>query len=497
MVGFRRTLIGFAALAALVATSSEARADDDPEDSPALRYVVPAQKTYLRTALEEIGLLAAGLYQYFHTTGNSVDWDLPYAWGSLGKKLDGQAISFDTNRYDTNWLTHPAAGWMYYTAARGNRLTVGESLLVTVGASTLWEFLGEYREQVSINDMIVTPMSGAVVGEATTQLAAWLDRGDPRVLGQLFSWLLFPFGKVHDLVDGAHASKIPSERGFHEFRITLGAASTRQMDAPIPYLDANMALRTRIVRAPHYGEAGVASRWLTDGNLSTLALSATMSRGELVDARVDADVAFAGYYNQSVRATPRGLSGYGTYVGATAGFRYGYHQFDRANGARTDRLSEVDIGLVLDQRLYFGPLTVHFELATAPVFAGPTSHALGEYLARHPPETLPSVLRDQGYYYAGGGTLAPSLTVSLGPLAARGDARISAYRGIAALDRVGVLSEVHLSDEARSFGFRVSGRAGPVELGASMRHRARESRVDDAATRLSDSSWMADTTFVF
>lgn len=497
MVGLRSTLFGIAALVAVVATPSSACADDDPEDSPALRYVGPAPKAYLRTALEEVGILAAGLYQYFHTSGNSADWDLPYNWSSLAKKLDGQAISFDTNRYDTNWLTHPASGWMFYTAARGNRLSVGESLLVTVGSSTLWEFLGEYREQVSINDMIVTPMSGAVVGEATTQLAAWLDRGDPHVLGQLFSWLLFPFGKVHDLADGVQASKVPAERGYHEFRVTLGAASTRQTDAPTPYLDATVALQTRIFRAPRYGEAGVVSRWLTDGNRSTIGLSATLSRGEFVDARVDADVAFAGYYSQNVRAVPRGRSGYGTYVGAIAGFRYNYHEFDRANGGRTDRLSEVDLGLVLEHRLYFGPLTVQFELTTAPVFAGPTSHAIGEYVARHPPEGLPSVLRDQGYYFAGGGTLAPSLALSWGPLAARGDARISAYRGIAARDRVGALSAVHLSDEARSFGLRLSGRAGPVELGASMRYRLRESRIDDVATRLTDSSWMADSTFVF
>ena len=318
---------------------TDARADDDVGDTPALRYVVPAPKTYLRTALEEMALLTAGLFQYFHTTGNSVDWDLPYSWGSLSKKLDGQAISFDTNRYDTNWLTHPAAGWLYYTAARGNRLDASESLFVTIAASTLWEFIGEYREQVSINDMIVTPMTGAVVGEATTQLAAWLDRGDD-TLGRVFAWLFGPIGKLHDVADGATPSRIPSQRGWHEFRLTLGAASTLQPGAPSAYLDVTAALRTRIVRAPHYGEAGVASRYLTESNLSSLWLSATMSRGDLVDARVDADVAFAGYYTQDVRPGTRGgLRGYSTYVGAQAGFRYDYHDYDRAGGTAVDRLS--------------------------------------------------------------------------------------------------------------------------------------------------------------
>jgi hypothetical protein len=484
----------------LVVDPRAARADDDHDDvgdTPALRYVVPAPKAYLRTALEEMALLTAGLFQYFHTTGNSVDWDLPYSWGSLSKKLDGQAISFDTNRYDTNWLTHPAAGWLYYTAARGNRLDASESLFVTIAASTLWEFIGEYREQVSINDMIVTPMTGAVVGEATTQLAAWLDRGDD-TLGRVFAWLFGPIGKLHDVADGATPSRIPSQRGWHEFRLTLGAASTLQPGAPSAYLDGTAALRTRIVRAPHYGEAGVASRYLTESNLSSLWLSATMSRGDLVDARVDADVAFAGYYTQDVRPGTRGgLRGYSTYVGAQAGFRYDFHDYDRAGGTAVDRLSEVDIGLALDQRVYFGPLTMHFTLVTAPVFASPTSHAIPEYVAQGRPDTLPSVARDQAYYYAGGGTLAPALELHWGPLGVRADARISGFRGIAARDRLGVLSPVALSDEAFRTGLRVHARAGPVELGASTQYRSRESRVADVSRRLSDSSWMVDTTFVF
>ena len=473
--------------------------DDDAGDTLALRYVRPAPKNYLRMSIEELAILGAGLIQYFDTTGNSADWDLDYSWDSFSKKLTGEAVSFDTNRYDTNWVTHPVAGWLYYVTARSNRLSIPESFLVTLSASTLWEYLGEFREKVSINDMLVTPVTGLIVGEATTQLGSWFNHGKPTVGNQIFAWLFGAPNKLHDLLDEATPSRVPEQRGWHEFQLGVGVAATEQSAAPTSYFDASVALESRIVRAPHYGQAGDASRWLVDGNLSTLAFGATTSRGELVDAHFLADVDFAGYYQQSVHAGASDrLYGHGTYLGTSLAFSYGYHDYDRTTGGAQDRLAELDLlGLVLDQWLYYGAFRLHFALTTAPAFASPTSLALTDYQSRFSSDVLPSVARDQGYYFAGGGVMTPSLDLFLGPLDLRLDARLSAFRSIPGGDRLGPLPQVHMADDETRFGLRLSSRVGPIDIGASVQHRLRDSRVWTASRHYTESSFVFDTTLVF
>src|SRR5690242_12224823 len=97
----------------------EARADE-PVPDPAAQ----PSPNYLRAALEEGAILIGGSVQYATASSNSVDWDLQYDWPSFRSKLTGQSVRFDTNHFDTNMVTHPVAGTLYYVAARGNRLTV-------------------------------------------------------------------------------------------------------------------------------------------------------------------------------------------------------------------------------------------------------------------------------------------------------------------------------------------------------------------------------------
>jgi len=49
-------------------------------------------------------------------------------------------------------------------------------------AALTWE-LAEFPENVSFNDLIVTPVAGASIGESLVQLSQWLDR-KPGSLGR-------------------------------------------------------------------------------------------------------------------------------------------------------------------------------------------------------------------------------------------------------------------------------------------------------------------------
>ncbi|CAN5657959.1 hypothetical protein BH09MYX1_BH09MYX1_03360 [soil metagenome] len=472
-----------------------ALADDAPrfraDPTATLRYTdFTPPKNALRTTLEEIGILALGMAQYTQTTGNSTDWDLDYTWDSFEQKLDGRAISLDTNRFDTNWVTHPFAGFMYYVAARGNRFSIGESFLFAVAASTIWEYLGEFREQASINDLIVTPATGLVFGEAVTQLGQYFAHGPPNAGNQILAWLFGTSNQIHDALDGVTPSRIPEDRGWHEFRLSLGGAYTRQSAFDHSYLDGTIGIESQLVHAPHYRSRGEFEGWLSDGNVSHLSFRTTVSEEQLVDARFDATVDFAGYYAHHARSS--------IYVGTGSSFRYAYHDYDRSRGGSQDRTAEIDLpGLTLDGSFEHGPLRVHVALTTSPAFASPTALAAPDFRAENDPKRLGPVANEQGYYFAGGAILAPQVEVQLGPIGARANLRLSAFRGIEGFQREAVNAQVTLSDEETLFDAQLFGRIGPVEIAATAARRVRNSRSDDLTRHYSESSYGLDASLVF
>src|SRR4051794_9424451 len=139
---------------------------------------------------------------------------------SLVDKLTFKAWSFDASAFPTNFAAHPLAGAFYYTTARSNLSSPLESLTFATLASLTWELV-EYPENVSFNDMIVTPVAGASIGEPLVQLSRWLDK-QPGSAGRRFlSAALFPM----KLVNGSPPPD--DEEGALEAQVRLisGAAS--------------------------------------------------------------------------------------------------------------------------------------------------------------------------------------------------------------------------------------------------------------------------------
>src|SRR5688572_27583292 len=113
--------------------------------------------------------LALGLnvaWYWWDADFNSPDWDLRWDWESWKKKaITFEAVRLDANRFSTNAGSHTEGGTLIYLIGRGSGLGVTNSTLLALGEIVVWEYVGEFYEKPSINDMLNNPLGGLAVGE--------------------------------------------------------------------------------------------------------------------------------------------------------------------------------------------------------------------------------------------------------------------------------------------------------------------------------------------
>lgn len=112
---------------------------------------------------------------------------------------------WDGDKFYVNYILHPYWGSAYYLDARGRGVGRWGSFLYSAFASCLYEFGTEaFAEPVSIQDIVVTPIGGALLG-------VWLEgywaelvaRGEARSWGDTtLLYLVDPLGQVNRHVDG-------------------------------------------------------------------------------------------------------------------------------------------------------------------------------------------------------------------------------------------------------------------------------------------------------
>lgn len=126
---------------------------------------------------------------------------------NLGKKWWDNVSAgpvWDEDSHYLNYIMHPYFGGVYYTAARHSGFNEWESFLYSATMSTFfWEYGVEaFAEVPSIQDIIVTPLFGAAVGEWMFQTEAGITSNGGEVmgsetLGDVSLFLLNPVGHIH------------------------------------------------------------------------------------------------------------------------------------------------------------------------------------------------------------------------------------------------------------------------------------------------------------
>ena len=168
--------------------SAGAVTDTAPADSA--RALAPVPQPQAIRALGEIvflNLAAVGI--------NNLARDLPSTRpATWWRNLKGGWI-WDPNGISTNNLEHPYGGAVYYNAARANGLSFWTATPMTVAGSLMWELFGE-PVQPSINDVVITSLSGVNFGESIRRISDLLldnqARGINRVWREAVVFLMNP-----------------------------------------------------------------------------------------------------------------------------------------------------------------------------------------------------------------------------------------------------------------------------------------------------------------
>lgn len=426
------------------------------EADPAFVYTRPAETDPERASLEEFFVLAAGFAQYaLNKNANQRDWEVGTDWEGIKRKLRLGAATFDDNHFDTNWLTHPAAGFFYYTAARSNRLGIVSSFALSFLGSSIWEMFGEIRENTSWNDVIVTPTSGVPVGESMLQAGALMHRSKRTAPVVAAGWLFAPLKSLHDWLDDR--TPRPADRfddlGFADdvwHRFTVGAAggATHQAQAQRTESDARGWLSSEVITVPGYRREGRGGRAFDSGEVTSMRIQFAGASARFVDFGVTASVLPAGWYwHDAARSASGLLYGSSFLTGLRLEVEYSRHDYDRDAPRADDRVGLVAVGATAEEIAHGGIATLRARVDVTAHFGGVMAYALDERRAVHGNDGLTSVLRDESYYHSYGATVRPALDLEIARIDAGAAVQFDAFHAIEGVGVYGFLpGEVSAAD---------------------------------------------------
>jgi hypothetical protein len=457
---------------------------------------------YDRAALEVVGIMALGTaYYWADPLANSEDWDDP----RVIDKLLGRQARFDTNLNTTNHLLHPGAGAMVYGFSRVNGLSVPAAFAYSAAASFAWEFLLEWREQASINDLVFTIAGGMPLGEFFVKLGDYVNSapGGGRLGHRIAARSLGLPRFVHAAIDD---EALPPEIGTdslgfsgafgHAFRIAYQPALLSN-DRGAEGVLHRAVLGAEIVAMPGFLRPGSFSQSFTDANFTDLHVRLGWGDHGTDEVDIESKVTLAGHYSQSFAATEGGPRGHAAMIGVGPGWRF---HATKLLG-RPDQLSTVHLlGPHAELWLASGPLHARLGGEAHVDFGALRSLAYDAAREAHPEESLKSVLVRQGYAYHFGWSARARSAVGVGPLEIGAELGYGAYDSIDALDRnqEELVRDVHGTEHVLEKGGYVTLRPTSVlELGVAATERARRSTLGYVATSRWDRALIASVGIAF
>jgi len=445
-----------------------------------------------RVILEEMGMIGLGAIQYWLDRKRAItNFDYP----SLRDRFTFKALRFDNNGFQINFIGHPLNGMSFHMVARANGMSLPGSILVAFATSMTWEYGWEFREKVSINDVMVTTSAGTTLGEFVHWMGRYLESAPDRRRWHRFArWTLGLPDALHGAIDhrtGLRAGTTPDALGFssdiwHRFELSAGLVRAQASGdaAPVGAADRVVAPDLRataeLVALPGFLRAGHRGRTFGDANVTSLRFAMAVAP-DVVAVDLDSDTFLAGIHSQSIDT--RG--GSATLIGIDLGYRFRHERF----GGFSDRIAQLHFpGLGIDHYV-LGAGGARWLRARARFnadFAGVNAAAYPTWKATHVNDVDKTVLRKQGYYYGWGASTRLDVEVHTRHVAAGIAFRYGRYDSHEGLDRnqEDVTNDVDAHDTTRDAEawLRISPMAGRLYLEARASDLEREGRVGDQAS---------------
>jgi hypothetical protein len=421
---------------------------------------------------------------------NAPDFELRWDRDSWYRKaVTFEAVRLDSNRFSTNAGSHTEGGTLIYLIGRGNGLSAGASTALSFGEVVLWEYLAEYQEKPSINDMLTNPLGGFAVGEPFFQLSEFFARGADNGVNSTLAAIFSPLTSANDWADGRrHARNGDTDRlGLprdvtHRFDLYGGMASARWEEDHSARTETLLGLRTEINTVPGFGAPSRRAGLFGAGRITRLDAGLVLDGNGMTGALFGTRVSLGGYHWQHLwRDDEERVRGNSMLVGLFNSFEYTAR--DRPNLPFDQIASFGLVGPTLDLAHRRGSLQGQLRLEALPELAMVTALAGDRYKERSGTEGIKTTLAQRGYYYAYGATLGSQLALRYRAVAGGADVRWERFESIDARDRYQerLTRNFHLDDgRLRSLvwlGVRPG--ASHADLGVTLERTARTGTIED------------------
>lgn len=163
----------------------------------------------LRAHLLGLGTYLASTINYWGEGAKwSEDIDFRLTFADQTKRLFSlDSYRFDSNRFKTNWQ-HAFSGAAYYNIYRTNGYSLLKSLEYSTYLSLLWEYISEYQEVISYNDLLYNSVGAISAGENLFQISAYCHQQQSIGL-KLLGYVLNPINALNRLLDGRKPLQLP------------------------------------------------------------------------------------------------------------------------------------------------------------------------------------------------------------------------------------------------------------------------------------------------
>lgn len=137
----------------------------------------------------DLGAMGLATFGLLYALPESVSkWDKSLGFSDMAAKYGDRVKEgpvWDQDDFLINYVGHPLSGAFYYTMVRHKGLSIAQSAMFSVVMSTFfWEYgIEAFAEVPSIQDLILTPLVGSLLGEVFYQWAESIDTNDGKFLG--------------------------------------------------------------------------------------------------------------------------------------------------------------------------------------------------------------------------------------------------------------------------------------------------------------------------